>query len=233
MIPRRPDKVWYLRQVDLFAGIDEGEMRRLVERATLREFGRGSVILHPDEPQERVYVIKEGRVKISRYSPDGREQILALLGPGDIFGELALVGEAEPVHAEAFEDALLCALSRDDMAALLRRRPELMLHLLRTLAERLRAAEEEIADLVFRTVPGRLAALLLRLAEASGQRDGSRLRLALRLTHQDIASMIGATRETVTATVSRLRAAGLIATEGRRIVILDPEGLRRLSANRR
>ncbi|MDR7401753.1 MAG: Crp/Fnr family transcriptional regulator [Armatimonadota bacterium] len=230
---RRPDKIWYLRQVDLFAGVDEAELRRLGERATLREFGRGSVILHPDEPQERVYVIKEGRVKISRYSPDGREQILALLGPGDIFGELALVGEAEPVHAEAFEHTLLCALSRDDMAALLRRHPELMLHVLRTLADRLRVAEEEIADLVFRTVPGRLAALLLRLAEASGHRDGGRLRLALRLTHQDIASMIGATRETVTATLSRLRAAGLIATEGRRIVVLDPEGLRRLSANTR
>ncbi|MDQ7819230.1 MAG: Crp/Fnr family transcriptional regulator [Armatimonadota bacterium] len=230
---RRPDKIWYLRQVDLFAGVDEAELRRLGERATLREFGRGSVILHPDEPQERVYVIKEGRVKISRYSPDGREQILALLGPGDIFGELALVGEAEPVHAEAFEHTLLCALSRDDMAALLRRHPELMLHVLRTLADRLRVAEEEIADLVFRTVPGRLAALLLRLAEASGHRHGGRLRLALRLTHQDIASMIGATRETVTATLSRLRAAGLIATEGRRIVVLDPEGLRRLSANTR
>ncbi len=226
------DKVWYLRQVDLFAGIDDEEMGRLVERTTMHEFGRGSVILHPDEPQERVYLIKEGRVKISRYSADGREQILALLEPGDLFGELALVGEAEPVHVEAFEDTLICALSRDDMVALLRRRPELMLQVLRTLADRLRAAEEEIADLVFRTVPARLAALLLRLAEAYGQRNGTGLRLALRLTHQDIASMIGATRETVTATLGRLRAAGLIATEGRQIVIRDPEGLRRLSANR-
>lgn len=227
---RRPDKVWYLRRIDLFAGIGEPEMQRLVERTTMREFSRGNIILHPNEPQEMVYLIKEGRVKVSRYSPDGREQILALLEPSDIFGELALVQGAEPVHIEAFEDTLICVLYRDDFLALIRRQPELMLHVVKMLAERLRVAEEEIADLVFRDVPGRLAALLLRLAEAYGQKAGGGLRLSLRLTHHDIASMIGATRETVTSTLSGFRNAGLIATEQRCIVIRDPEGLRRLSA---
>lgn len=224
---RRMDKVWYLRRIDLFAGVDDAEMRRIAERATMREVSRGKVILHPNEPQEMVYVIKEGRVKVSRYSPDGREQILTLLEPGDSFGELALVHEPEPVYVEAFEDTLICALARDDFAALIQRRPELMLHVLKVLAERLRAAEEEIADLVFRDVPGRLAVLLLRLAEEYGQQHGGELRL--RLTHQDIASMIGATRETVTSTLSRFRDAGLVAIEQRHIVIQDPEGLRRLS----
>lgn len=229
---RSLDKVWYLRQFSLFAGIGELEMRRLVERTTMREFSRGKVILHPNEPQEMVYLIKEGRVKISRYSADGREQILDLLEPGDTFGELTLVQEAEPVQAEAFEDTLICSLYRDDFIGLIRRQPEVMLTVMKVLAARLRVAEEEIADLVFRDVPGRLASLLLRLAEAYGQHDHGGLQLTLRLTHQDIASMIGATRETVTSTLSRFRDAGLIATEHRSIIIKNGEGLRRLTQRR-
>ena len=229
----RPDKIWYLRQIDLFAGIGELEMQQLVKRTTMREFSRGKVILRPNEPQEMVYLIKEGRVKISRYSPEGREQILALLQPGDTFGELALVQEAEPVQVEAFEDTLICALYRGDFLALIRRQPELLLAVMKVLAERLRVAEEEIADLVFQDVRGRLASLLLRLAEAYGRKTGGMLRLTLRLTHQDIASMIGATRETVTSALSRFRDAGLIATDQRHIMIRDPEGLRQLTQQQR
>jgi CRP/FNR family transcriptional regulator len=204
-------------------------MQRLAQHTTMREFGRGKVILQPDELQEMIYLIKEGRVKISRYSPDGREQILTLLEAGDVFGEFALVKETDPVHVEAFEDTLICTMERDEFLGLVRRQPEVMLQVVKVLAERLRVAEEEIADLVFRDVSGRLAVLLLRLAEAYGQKDGVALRLTLRLTHQEIASMIGATRETVTSTLSRFRDAGLIATEHRSIMIKNPEGLRRLT----
>jgi CRP-like cAMP-binding protein len=226
---RRFDKVWYLQHIDAFAGVGESEMQQIARRSTMREFTRGRVILHPGETQEMVYLIKEGRVKVSRYSPEGREQILALLKPGDLVGELALLRETDPVQVEAFEDTLICELSRQDFVALLRRQPEVMLHVMKLLAARLRVAEEEIADLVFRDVPGRLAALLLRLAEAYGERVGGKLRLALRLTHHDIASMIGATRETVTSTLGRFREARLIVTERRYIVICDPEGLRRVT----
>src|SRR2546428_644994 len=229
---RSLDKVWYLRQFNLFAGIGELEMRRLVERTTMRGFDGGMLFWRLNEPQEIVYLIKEGRVKISRYSADGREQILDLLEPGDTFGELTLVQEAEPVQAEAFEDTLICALYRDDFIGLIRRQPEVMLTVMKVLAARLRVAQEEIADLVFRDVPGRLASLLLRLAEAYGRKSSGKLLLALRLTHQDIASMIGATRETVTSTLSRFRAAGLIATEHRSIMIKNTEGLRRLTQRR-
>ncbi len=209
---RRLDKVWYLTRINLFAGIGESEMQRVAERATMRAFDRGKVILHPGQRQELVYLIKEGRVKLSRYSSDGREQILTL---------------------QAIEDTLICVLNRGDFLTLVRRQPEVMLAVVKVLAERLRVAEEEIADLAFQDVPGRLASLLLRLGEAYGERDGGRLRLTLRLTHQDIASMIGATRETVTSTLSRFRDAGLIVTEHRYIVIRNPEGLRRLTQKER
>ena len=229
----RSDKVWYLRRHDLLSGLGEAELRALAERTQMREFPRGKVIVHPDARPDVVYLIKEGRVKISRYSPDGREQILALLEAGDLFGELALIHEKEPVHIEAFEDTLVCAMPGPDLAALLERRPELMLHVIRVLAERLRRAEDEIADLVFRDVPGRIAALLLRLGEEYGVRDPDGLRLTLRLTHQDIASMVGATRETITTTLSRFRDAGLIAVDQHYIVIQDPQGLRAGTQRRR
>ena len=228
----RLDKVWYLRQVDLFAGVDAGEMQTIVDRSTMREVHRGSIILRPSEHPEAVYVIKEGRVKVSRYSPEGKEQILTLLEPGDVFGELALVQIAEPVHIEAFEDTLICGLHREDFLALIQRRPALMLQVMKALAERLRAAEEEIADLAFRDVPGRLASLLLRLAGAYGRTTPAGQRLELRLTHHDIGAMIGATRETVTAVLSRLREEGVIAFDQRHIVIRDADALHRLTATR-
>jgi CRP-like cAMP-binding protein len=223
------DKVWYLRRVDLFAGMDDREMQSLVERTTMREVERGRVILRPDEQARMVYVIKEGRVKISRYSPEGKEQILALLEPGDVFGELALVRSSEPVQVEAFENTLVCVMQSEDFLALIRRQPEVALQVMKILAERLRAAEEEIADLVFRDVPGRLASLLLRLARAYGDAGPAGRRLALRLTHQDIAAMIGSTRETVTAILNRFRDDGLISVDRRHIVIRDQDGLKRLS----
>jgi CRP-like cAMP-binding protein len=226
---RKLDKVWYLKQINLFSHMDEREIQALAERTTMREVSKGKVILRPDEQPGMVYLIKEGRVKISRYSKDGREQILALLEPGNLFGELGLAGEVESVHAEAFEDSLICTLRRNDFIELIRNQPELMLYLVKVLADRLRQTEEELADIVFRTVPARLASLLLRLAEMYGESNGRGMRLALRLTHHDIASMIGATRETVTSTLSQFRDDGLIDVDHRHIIIKDRAGLHRIS----
>lgn len=227
----RLDKFWYLRRVNLFADVDDRQMRAIADRTMMREVQRGRVILQPDEQPEMVYVIKKGRVKVSRYSPDGKEQILTLLEPGEVFGEFAFGHATEPVHVEAFEDTLICGMRRGDFLALIRRQPELMMQVIKVLAERLRAAEDEIADLAFRDVPGRLASLLLRLAQAYGHQSPAGQRLALRLTHQDMAAMIAATRETVTVVLSRFREDGLIAFDQRHIIIRDRDGLCRLSAS--
>lgn len=225
------DKLWYLRRIDLFADVDDREMRSIVDRTTMREVHRGRVILQPDDPPEMVYVIKEGRVKVSRYSPDGKEQILTLLESGDVFGEMALVRTAEPVHVEAFEDTLLCGMRSDDFLALIRRQPDVLLHIMKVLAERLKAAEDEIADLAFRNVPGRLASLLLRLSQPDRNGGAGDDRLTLRLTHRELAAMIGSTRETVTAILSRFREEGFIRFDHRHIVIRDRDGLHRLIAH--
>src|SRR5258708_34635237 len=139
---RRFDKVWYLQHIDAFAGVGESEMQQIARRSTMREFTRGRVILHPGETQEMVYLIKEGRVKVSRYSPEGREQILALLEPGDLVGELSLGRETEPVHVEACEDTLICELSRRDCVTLLHLPTQGLVYRIRGAAASRRVAEE-------------------------------------------------------------------------------------------
>jgi CRP/FNR family transcriptional regulator len=222
------DKLWYLKQIDVFASMTDAEMRRLAERTVMRSYARGNLIVRPEDPPDSIYLIKKGRVKLSRYSASGREQVLALLEPGEIYGERALAG-ATAVHCGAFEDSLICVLSLRDFEELLAAKPDLALRVIKALAHRLRRAEEEIENFAFRDVPGRLSALLVRLAEADTD-GGPRFRgqeppHVLRLTHQDLASMIGATRETVTSVLNRFREMGLISTRRREIVI---KGLQRL-----
>jgi len=223
------EKLWYLRHIDLFQDMTPQEMHRLATRTTMRRYERGKVIAHPDDPPDTIYLVKEGRVKLCRYSAGGRVQILALLERGNIFGERALVGAPEAVHCEAFDDTLICVLRRRDFEELIRSKPEMAMRVMKVLADRLKQAEETIESLAFRDVPERLALLLMRLAEAYGEPHGGGRRLALRFTHQDLASMIGATRETVTNVLHRFRDDGLITVEDRHIVIRD---LGRLEARR-
>lgn len=219
------DKLWYLKHIAIFAGMTDAEMRRLAERTVMRSYARGMIIARPDDPPDTIYLIKKGRVKLSRYSVSGREQVLALLEQGEIFGEHALAGGHPSMHCEAFEDTLICVLSLQDFEELIKEKPDLAMRVIRALAARLRRAEEEIESLAFRDVPGRLSALLVRLAEAGADPRDQDERVTLRLTHQDLASMIGATRETVTNVLNRFRHAGLISISRGQIIL---KGLRRL-----
>jgi len=225
-MPDRPDKVWYLRQTGLFDRLGEPELRRIAELSRMREFPRGQLILGPDSDSDQIYLVKAGRVKISTISPGGKEQILALLERGDVFGELAPTETPVPTHVEAFDHAVVCILHRTLFEEILRHTPEVGLRVIRALARRLRAAQQEIEDLALRSVPGRVAALLLRLAEEYGEPHEQGIRLSLRLTHQDLAHMVGSTRETVTALINRFRDEGLITVDHRILVIVERDRLR-------
>ncbi len=205
--------------------MDPEEIRRLLEGAQTRKYERGDVIGHPDDPPEAICLIKEGRVKLCGYSASGRVQILALLERGDIFGERALVGAPAMVRTEAFEDTLVSVLRRQDFERQIQSKPELALRVVKVLVARLIQAEEVIANLALLDAPERLAAVLTRLGEVHGEPHLSGRRLALRVTHHDLASMIGTTRETVTIVLNRFRDEGLITAEGRHIVIRDVESL--------
>ncbi len=224
--PAVDEKLWYLQRINIFADMTEAEMRRLAERTVMRRYARGAAIVQQNDPPDAIYLIKEGRVKLCRYSSTGRVQILALLEHGDIFGERGLDGADGGTHCEAFEDTLVCLLRRHDFEDLIRSKPELALRVMKNLGMRLRQAEEAIEDLAFRDVPGRLATLLVRLSDVYGEPHPEGQRLMLRFTHQDLASMIGATRETVTNVLNRFRDDGLIVIEERHIIIRDLDRLR-------
>ncbi len=225
----RPDKTWYLLQTRLFDRLSEPDLRRLAEMTQMHEYPRGQVITGPDADPDLIYLVKSGRVKISTYSPDGKEQILALLERGDLFGELAPDEMSAQAHVEAFDACIVCTVQRTLFEDIIRNAPEVALRVIRVLARRLRTAEQEIEDLALRDVPGRLSALLLRLAEEYGERHDRGIRLSLRLTHQDLANMVGSTRETITALINRFRDEGLLMVEHRILVILDRDRLRAIA----
>jgi CRP-like cAMP-binding protein len=229
----RPDKVWYMRQTRLFDRLSEPDLRRLEQLSEMQEYPRGEVIPGPEPRPDVIYLVKAGRVKVSAYSPDGKEQVLALLDRGDLFGDLVPAESPVPTRVEALDRAVVCTLQRTAFEDIIRSTPDVALKVIRILARRLRAAEQEIEDLALRDVPGRLAALLLRLAEAHGVLHDRGIRLLFRLTHQDLAQVIGSTRETVTMIMNRFQDDGLIAVEQRTLILLDRERLRAVAQKRR
>ena len=159
-----------VRQAPLFAALDEEAAQALRSTMTRVEVPRGETIFHEGDPGDRLYVIVEGKIKLGRASGDGRENLLAILGPGEMFGELSLF-DPGPRNAAgtAVADTVLLGVGSDDLDQWLRGRPEVARHLLRALASRLRRTNEALADLVFSDVPGRVAKALLDLSERFGR----------------------------------------------------------------
>ncbi len=206
-----------LRTVPLFAGLSDAEVATLATLTRERRYPKGAVIVFRDDPGDALYVVAEGQVKVVLVAEDGREVILSVLGPGHVFGEMALLDEQpRSAHVIAMQDSILLVLRREDFQAQLRATPGLAIGLLRELTRRLRRADEQIGRLVLLDVNGRVASLLLGLAEEEG---GDRI--TRRLTHHTIAQMIGASRETVSRTMRHLVERGLIEVARREIILRD------------
>ena len=218
--------LWFLKRCGLFESLAPAEAERLNRAARMRAFRRNELIYAPSEPGQTVLVVAEGRVKIKDVTPDGKETILAFLDEGEIFGELALVdGRARQEYAEAVVDTRLLALPRDELLWLMDARPDVAFSVTRLIGLRRRRVENRLRNLLFLPSRDRMVHMLLELQETHGERLGERCRIRLPLSHQDLAGLIGVTRETVTLVLGRLQAAGLIKAERRRITILDPARL--------
>jgi CRP-like cAMP-binding protein len=212
----------HLKQCPPFDRLTPAECARLEARARVRAFRPREFVYYPAEPGQTVLLLTRGRVKTKALTPDGRESILAFFEAGDLFGELALLDAApRGEYAEAVEASQVLALPREELLWLMGRRPDVALHVTRLLGLRRRRVESRLRNTLFRTVRERTVALLLELLEAHGQWAGGRWEVRPRLTHQDLANLIGATRETVTATLGRLRREGLIEVRRRRLHVLD------------
>ena len=200
------------------------EFQQLEREARYRRVKHRQPIYLPGDEANAVYLLREGRIKISRVMEDGRELIMAILEPGELFGELEILEDTvRGTMAEALDDVSLGILDRKIFEGFLREDPDLMLKLTRRIGLRLKKTEDRLEDLVFRAVPARLARLLLELSAGFGGSTDHGTRLHFRITHQELANLIGSTRETVSAILGDFKRKGLIRQDHRLITIRDHE----------
>jgi CRP/FNR family transcriptional regulator, cyclic AMP receptor protein len=217
-----------VRKAPLFAALDDEAAEALRKTMTRVEVPRGETIFHEGDPGDRLYVIVEGKIKLGRASGDGRENLLAVLGPGEMFGELSLFDPGQRnATGTAVADTVLIGMGSDDLDQWLRGRPDVARHLLRALARRLRRTNEALADLVFSDVPGRVAKALLDLSERFGRPTDDGLRVAHDLTQEELAQLVGASRETVNKALADFASRGWLRLEARAVVLLDVDRLRK------
>ncbi len=211
-----------LRQVPLFSGLDSTDMKTLMGAITRRKYPKEAVIFFEHDPGDAMFMIISGRIKVTILSDDGREIILSMLSDNDFFGEMALLdNEPRSATAIAVQETEVAVLYQKDFLSIVEKRPRVLINLLSALSSRLRKANHQISSLALLDVYGRVAGVLLEMARENGIRlkDG-RIRFR-RPTHQEIANMIGATRETVSRTISDLHRQGYIEILGKNVIIQD------------
>lgn len=221
-----------LRQIPIFAGLPEPALQRVAERCVTRRAPSGTVLFAAGEPSRGLYVVEAGRVRVYRVSPDGREQVLHIEGPGRPVAELPLFdGGPYPASAVTIEDSTLLFLPRADFEHLYRTTPDIAHAIIRGLGRRLRHLVQLTETLAFRDVAARLAMLLAGYAERAGVPTAEGVELTLGRTQEELALEIGAARESVSRAFKQLQRKGLIEAVGRdRLRIPDPGRLRAIAA---
>lgn len=217
------DKIGFLQQTDIFAGLGRGELDEIVHALTMIDFPKGRTFYRPGEEGEVLFVLKTGRVRIFRLAEDGRELTITELAGGTIFGEMALFGQTmHDSYAQALEDCLICIIKREAAMSILRSKPVVALNLAEVLGKRLLATENRLESLALKDVRRRLATLLLELADASGAVPvGDR-----RYTHEELAKMIGTSRESVTLALIEFKKRGWLDASKRSLVFTDRAALK-------
>lgn len=192
------------------------------------QFPRGHVIFAQGEPGDRLYIIESGKVKLGNTSPDGRENLLSICGPSEMFGHLSLFDPGPRAStATTITEVRAVTVGRAVLRKRITAQPELADHMLRCLARRVRRTNSTLADLIFVDVPGRVAKALLLLAQRFGTTESGLLRVNHDLTQEELAQLIGASRETVNKTLADFTQRGWLHVEGKSVLILDPQRLAR------
>lgn len=224
-----PNKLWYLKHIHLFDGISPSEMQEMEKITRMEEVKKRQPLYLPGDPSSNVYLLKRGRVKIANTALNGKEVTFDILEAGDVFGELDVLEDApRSTSAETLDDALICVIPRKDFDQYLAMHPNVTIKLTKLIGLRLKKIQSRVEDLVFREVPARLAHLLSELGKTEGVADKQGIRLKVKLTHQEMANLIGCSRETVSTTMGQFRDDGLIQMDGRTITIVNEKGLLKL-----
>lgn len=217
----------FLHNIALFANLPERTLQQLATDLTLRYFAQGDTIFHEGDPGEVLYLVKSGQVRIFVHG-NGQETSVILFGrPGDIFGELAIVdGLPRSANATAMVNTWVYTLDREQFRTHMRHTPQLALNFMKLLTVRVRNSTQQVNSLASQSVSGRLARLLLRLAQDYGEAEHSGVRINANLNDSDLASLIGASRESTNKTLSVFRRQDLIRKNDGHIIIIDPDSLR-------
>lgn len=224
--------VWQLRNIEWLRDLAPGELQELQRSATHRRYAGGDQIFAPSASPESVYLLEGGLVRIYRLSESGYETTLGYIAPGEVFGEVALFGsQPRESFAQAVGPAGVWRIGRDAFQRLLGARPGLMTPISRQVSERLKRVEARVEDLVVRSVRGRVARMVLELAQTFGRNEADRVMIDVPLTQGELATLVGATRQTVNQVIGELSAEGLLSHDRRRLSISDRDGLARAASS--
>ncbi|MSQ01425.1 MAG: Crp/Fnr family transcriptional regulator [Myxococcales bacterium] len=222
-------KSWFIRQTPMLADLADRELDILDQVSDSLDLRRRTRLWEPGYPANTVYILRAGIVKLSKTNDEGRELTLGFYTRDQLVGELGIVNDTpHDTTCEAYEDAQVLALPKDDFIKMMMRHPPLAMRMIRLVGERRQKLENRVESLLFKSAHSRLAALFLDLGDSFGVRDSRGRIVNLKLTHKEIASLIGATRETVSFAILDLRRDELIQTEGKRVILLDEGKLRAL-----
>lgn len=217
-----------LARAGIFQGVSPNAVAALTRQLEPVSFSRGQVIFVEGEPGETLFIITAGKVKIGRRTADGRESLITLMGPSDMFGELAIFDPGPRTSTvTALTEVHAVTMDRTALRTWIAEQPEIAEQLLRVLARRLRRTNDNLSDLIFTDVPGRVAKQLLHLAQRFGTRDGNSLRVDHELTQEEIAQLVGSSRETVNKALADFAQRGWIRVQGKSILIDNAELLAR------
>lgn len=223
-------KLWYLERFRLLEVLTDAQKRQVEAMTRMLEVRRGQGIYAPGDPSDQIFLLKVGVVRISAVGGNRDELLLALLYPGDVFGELAVVDEGPRGQlATAHEDVVLCAISRDALLRLIRETPELGYRITKVMGLRLRRFATRIEELLFKSAHARIAHALLDIASDYGVKDNGGVIIPIRLNQRDIGNLVGLARETVNAVLQDFKQEGLVDATRRSIRIIDPSRLRLVS----
>jgi len=219
------NKLGFLSNIQVFRDLNPAELAQMDGQLTMTTCHPGKIFYMPEDTGEVLFLLKKGRVQLYRIAPNGKKLIVATLGPGAIFGEMSLVGQGmHNAFAEATDECVLCVMSRSDVERLIREKPNVAFRFVQALGTRLTQLESRLEDIAFKSIPSRLAGLLLQLSEEQADRGD-----ISGYTHQDFSEMLGTYRETVTQTLNEFKADGLIEIGRKKISLKDREKIERLS----
>ena len=224
------ERLWYLARFNILASMKPDEMAMLNREVKDTKYKRGETIYLPGDPSDAVYFVKKGRVKLSHRDKSGKSITIRVCEPGEPFGEMAAMGEyVRPLEATALDDVWLCWMGRERFARFAEAHPQIVLQIAKLIGLHRQELENRLEELLFLDVPTRLARTLNKLADKHGREMGNAIQLKIRITHRELADLIGATRETTTAALNRLQREGVVTRKLGKLLITSPEKLQQLA----